>query len=340
MIRLPNHGLNRRRFLTSAATLGAAGLFGWEDDCAAAAPAIETKRIRFVHAPSICIAPLYLAEEFLRMDGFTDIQYLPLGTRNGPYALADGRGDMAMWDTPGLIPHLDAGRPISLLAGIHAGCYELFGNERVRAIRDLKGKTIAVQYYEGGDYILLASMLAYVGIRPQQDVRWIAGESTRDAMDLFVQGKADAFLGFAQQPEELRARKFGHVIIDTSQDRPWSQYFCCMVAANRAFAQRHPIATKRVLRAILMAADICSADPVRAARYLSDKLYEPRFQFGLNVMKKLPYNRWREANPEDTLRFHALRLHEVGMLKSSPRKLIADSTDWRFLEEIKKELKA
>ena len=70
-----------------------------------------------------------------------------------------------------------------------------------------------------------------------------------------------------------------------------------MVAANRDFAQRHPIATKRVLRAILRAADICAAEPQRVARYLSDKLYEPRFQIGLEVMKSLPYNRWREANP-------------------------------------------
>ena len=61
---------------------------------------------------------------------------------------------------------------------------------------------------------------------------------------------------------------------------------------------------------------------------------------GLDVLKALPYRRWREANPEDTLRFHANRLHEVGMLKTSPNKLIAQGTDWRFLNELKKELKA
>ena len=46
------------------------------------------------------------------------------------------------------------------------------------------------------------------------------------------------------------------------------------------------------------------------------------------------------ANPEDTLRFHALRLHEVGMIKSSPHKLISQGADWRFLNVLKKELKA
>ena len=331
--------LSRRDFLRAATTIGAVGCFGAHHAVAAAEPPPETTTIRLVHAPSICTAPQYIAEELLRLDGFTDVQYLPLGTRNGPYALADGRGDIAMWDTPGLIPHLDAGKPIVLLAGVHAGCYELFGQEEVRAIRDLKGKTVAIQYVGYGDHVLISSMLAYVGINPQHEVTWIAGESVHDAMDLFVAGKADAFLGFAQQPEELRLKNVGHVIVDTAQDRPWSQYFCCMVAANRDFAQRHPIATKHALRAILKAADICAADPQSAARFLSDKLYEPRFQIGLSVMRRLPYNRWREDDPEDTLRFHALRLYEVGMIKTTPQKLIAQSTDWRILDELKQEMK-
>ena len=339
MNRSPMLSPERRRFLMQTSALGMSGMLSGYQSSFAAEPPPEIRKIRFVHAPSICIAPLYLAEELLRMDGFTDVQYLPLGTRNGLFALSDGRGDVAMWDTPGLIPHLDAGRPLVLLAGVHGGCYELFANEHVRAIRDLKGKTVAIQYFGGGDQILLSSMLAYVGINPQRDVKWVAGESVRDAMGLFIEGKADAFLGFAQQPEELRLKGVGHVIVNTAQDRPWSQYFCCMIAANREFAQRNPIATKRVMRAILKSADICAADPQRVARFLADKLYEPRYLIGLNVMKGLPYDRWRDADPEATLRFHALRLHEVGMIKSSPQKLIAEGTDWRFLNELKHELK-
>ena len=60
----------------------------------------------------------------------------------------------------------------------------------------------------------------------------------------------------------------------------------------------------------------------------------------LAILKDLPYRGWRDADPEDTLRFHALRLHEVGLIKSSPQKLIAQGTDWRFLTQLKKELKA
>jgi NitT/TauT family transport system substrate-binding protein len=331
--------LGRRHFLKHASTIGAAVLLGGRHHPAVGEPAPETTKIRFVHVPSICVAPQYLAEELLRLDGFTDIEYLPLGSRNGLNAIGEGRADIAMWDIPALMPHLDANKPILVLAGVHAGCYELFVNESVRSIRDLKSKTVAIQYLGGGDQIMLSSMLAYVGMNPDE-VKWIVGQNNRDAINLFIDGKADAILGFAQQPAELRAKKIGHGIVNTGVDRPWSQYFCCMIAANRDFVQRNPVATKRVVRAILKSADICAAEPQRAARYLADKLYEPRFDIGLEVMKNVQYDRWRTANPEDTIRFHALRLHEVGMIKTKPNELIARATDWRFLNQLKKELKA
>ena len=74
------------------------------------------------------------------------------------------------------------------------------------------------------------------------------------------------FLGFPPEPQELRARKIGHVILNTTTDKPWSQYFCCMAVGNAEFVRDHPVATKRVLRAILKAADICAAEPERAAQ--------------------------------------------------------------------------
>jgi NitT/TauT family transport system substrate-binding protein len=102
---------------------------------------------------------------------------------------------------------------------------------------------------------------------------------------------------------------------------------------------QHPVATKRALRAFLKGADMCAQDPERVARLLVTKGYEPRYEMGLEVLKSLPYNRWRTADPADTLRFHALRLHEVGMIKSSPQQIVAQGGDWRFLSELKKELK-
>ena len=40
------------------------------------------------------------------------------------------------------------------------------------------------------------------------------------------------------------------------------------------------------------------------------------------------------------MRFYALRLHELGMIKIEPQKIIAEGTDWRFFDELKRELKA
>jgi NitT/TauT family transport system substrate-binding protein len=56
-------------------------------------------------------------------------------------------------------------------------------------------------------------------------------------------------------------------------------------------------------------------------------------------MQEIPYNKWREYDPEETVRFYASRMHEVGMIKSSPQKIIADGTDWRFFSALQKELK-
>jgi NitT/TauT family transport system substrate-binding protein len=138
----------------------------------------------------------------------------------------------------------------------------------------------------------------------------------------------------------LRARGIRHVILNTLEDRPWSQYFCCMVTVHREFAQRYPIATKAVLRAYLKAADLCAEHPERAARYMVEKGYEPQYEVALEVLRALPYQRWRDTSAEDTLRFYALRLHEVGIIKSSPNRLVERGTDWRFLNELRKELKA
>src|SRR6185503_9824316 len=151
---------------------------------------------------------------------------------------------------------------------------------------------------------------------------------------------ADAFLGFPPQPQRLRAKKIGHVVLNTGQDKPWSQHFCCMIVGNREFVRKHPVATKRAIRAILKAADICAREPQRAARYMVTKGYEANYGVALEVVKEVSYNAWRTCNPEDTLRFHAIRLHEVGMIKSPPRAMIERGTDWRFLNELKRELKA
>jgi len=337
---LKSNHWSRREFLTTTAMAGTGALLGLRSELAAAEPPPETTKLRLIHVPTICYAPQYVAEELLRGEGFTDLQYIKVPPGIGPgKALASGEADLSMWFAASVIIRIDAGDPTVFLAGIHIGCFELFGTNRVRSIRDLKGKTVAVPSKGGPQQIFLSSMVAYVGLDPNKDINWVI-HPFDETMQLLAQGKVDAFLGFPPEPQELRAKKIGHVVVNTTLDRPWSQYFCCMVVANREYVRKHPVATKRALRAILKANSICALEPVRSARTLVDKWYPTtNYDYALQTIKEIPYGQWREYDPEDTVRFYALRMNEVGMIKTSPQKMIAQGTDWRFLRDLKKELK-
>jgi NitT/TauT family transport system substrate-binding protein len=182
-------------------------------------------------------------------------------------------------------------------------------------------------------------LAAEVGLDPRRDIRWVTDPSVKP-IDRFIDGKIDAYLGFAPEPQELRTRHIGHVIVNTAIDHPWSQYFCCLLGANRQYVEAYPVATKRVLRAILKAADLCATQPARVAREIVDGGFTKRYDYALEALSELPYDKWRDYDPEDTVRFYALRLHETGMIKSTPQQIIARSANWRFVDEIKKELKA
>jgi NitT/TauT family transport system substrate-binding protein len=185
----------------------------------------------------------------------------------------------------------------------------------------------------------MAIMAAQVGLDPREDLDWIVPPQGK-AMELFAEGKVDAFLGFPPEPQELRARKIGRMILSTTTDKPGSQYFCCVVFGNREFIGNHPVATKRYLRALLKATDLCATAPELAAQGLVDAGFTPRYDYALQTLTETPYDRWREFDPADAMRFFALRLHEVDMIRSSPNALLAEGTDWRFLNELKRELKA
>lgn len=332
--------ITRREFVNSMTLAAAAGALGHTHDLLAAEPAPETTRIRLIRESSICLAPVYIAEELLKAEGFREIQYVPLeGALGTGQMLGAGRADLGADAVPSLILNLEAGEPIVIFGGVHSGCYELFAGAPVRTIRDLKGKRVAVSDLRDDRHAFVAAMAVYVGLDPRKDIDWVVHPAP-EAMRLLKDGRIDAFLGFPPEPQELRAKRIGNVIVNTTTDKPWSQYFCCMAVANRSFAAKYPVATKRALRALLKASELCAREPERVARYLVDKKYAAQYDYALQTLKEVPYTRWREFDSEDSVRFYALRLHEGGMIKTSPQKLIAQGTDWRFLNELKKELKA
>jgi NitT/TauT family transport system substrate-binding protein len=328
---------SRRRFLTTLSSAGVAGLMGAGHASAQEGPP-ETTTVRFSKNASICVAPTFVAEGLLRAEGFTDIRFVQAPLELMSTHLARGEVDFASAFSPQLLMAIDGGAAITVVGGQHIGCFELFARDGIRSIPDLKGKAVGVQALGSSQHVFVSSMAAHVGLDPAKDIRWVTSSSPKP-MELFAEGKIDAFLGLPPEPQELRARNIGRVIVNSAIDRPWSQYFCCTLAAHRDYVRKYPVATKRVLRAIVKAVDLCSTQPERVAQRIVDAGFTPRYDHALQTLKEIPYNKWREYDAEDTIRFYSLRLREAGMIKSPPNKIIAQGTDWRFFNELKRELK-
>ena len=113
-----------------------------------------------------------------------------------------------------------------------------------------------------------------------------------------------------------------------------------MVFGNREFVRDHPVATKRFLRAVLKATDLCAAEPERTAQRLVDAIHGAIRLRASDAERSCHTPDGASSIRRNSLRFYALRLHEAGMIKSSPNAILADGTDWRLLNELKRELKA
>lgn len=332
---------NRRDLLLAGACAATTALFG----IAAArlkaeesTPPPETTTIRLAKNASICIAPQYVVSDLLNAEGFTNVVYVESDAGvEQTRAIAKGDIDFTLHFSGPLLLEIDRGASITVVAGVHVGCFELFAREGIRSVADLKGRTVGQQGVGSSPHVFISAMATLVGLDPAKDIEWVTSASVKP-IELFAEGKIDAFLGFPPEPQRLRAKNIGHVIVNSAQDRPWSQYFCCMLAGNREFVRKNPIATKRVVRAMLRATDLCVSAPALVAQRMVDGGFTPRHDYAAQTLADVPYNRWREFDPEDTIRFYALRLREAGMLKSNPTKIIADAADWRFLNEVRREL--
>jgi NitT/TauT family transport system substrate-binding protein len=330
--------ISRRQFLEQLSVAGAAGFLGLHSGLTSAEPPPETTKLKLLKFPAACLAPQYIGEELLRAEGFTELQYVE--RLEWPKALASGELDLAQALAPQVVAAVDEGAPLVFLAGVHLGCYDLFGGDNVRTIRDLKGKTIALtEGIRGGTHLFIASLISYVGLDPARDVKF-AHTTPEEAKRLFLEGKVDGFMGYPPDAQEFKTKKIGHLLVSSAVDRPWSQHYCCIMTGNRDFVRRNPVATKRALRAILKATDLCAREPERVAQFLVSQGHATRYDYTLQLMKELSYRTWRDYNHEDSVRFWSLRLHDAGIVKSSPKNIIAQGTDWRFLNELKRELKA
>jgi len=321
---------SRRRFVAGVSAIGGAQLLALSR-FASAEPPPETTKLRIMGSGAIvsCIAPVYVAQQLLQAEGFSDVRYIeyPTDTSNwAPEVLLSGEADISLSFTSGhsgrqpyRLRRTGSRQPRSGYAGTE-------GQER----RDSEAGLGRAPFYFD-----VRGLCRY---RPARDINWVIARPV-DYVRLLSEGQVDALMSGPTFSQDLRARRIGHVIANTTTDKPWSQYFCCLVASTQDFVREHPVATKRALRAILKSADICALEPSRVAHLIADKGMA-RYDYTLQMLQEIPYGKWREYDPEDSLRFYALRMRELGMIKSTPHQIISQGTDWRFLNELKKELKA
>src|SRR6202158_3347324 len=237
----------RRRFLSTLSLAGAASLVR-PPAIFAAEGRLETTSVRLAKMPDMCMAPQLVAQELLREEGFTDIQYIDTPNDQLGKALAANNVDLTLTYIQQALLEIDRGSPITMVAGIMVGCVEVFAQEGIRSVGELKGKKLGVRALGSGPHGLLSAMLAHVGLDPTKDVEWVADPLY---IQMFVEGKVDAIELVPPASQELRARKIGHVIVNNAVDSPWSNYFCCMLGGHQEFVRNNPVATKRVLRAML-----------------------------------------------------------------------------------------
>ena len=233
---------SRRRFLTQLGVAGVAGLGGLAGArltggarSFAADPPPEITTITIEKAPTTCLAPQYVAGELLQAEGFTDTRYRAIDEAPA-MAVAHHQLDWDVDFAPEIIAAVDNGAALTALAATHVGCYELVADDHVRSIAGLKGRTVGWSPSYASSKYLAALMARLVGLDPDKDIHWV-DDRKADPMALFVDREIDAFLAVPPQTQELRARGIGHSLVNSATDRPWSQYFCCILFSRTEFVQ-------------------------------------------------------------------------------------------------------
>ncbi|HEY2831129.1 MAG TPA: ABC transporter substrate-binding protein [Sporichthyaceae bacterium] len=304
----------------------------------AAGPALETTSIR-LHSipPAICIAAEYMAEPFLREQGFTDVQYTPYASKDLLAHFAAGDIDFGIGYAAAFIPQIAAGAPLVMLGGVHVGCWEVFATGDIKSMRDFKGKTVAITGPTFTDGIFMAMTLANVGLDLRKDVKLVTYPPTEFAR-LLSSGEVDAVVAFPPTSNDLTAKGIGHVVLNSMTDAPWSGYYCCTAVVHRSWMEKNPVATEAALRAVLKGADAVAKDPSAAAHTLVAHGFTPNEGYAHTALHQMPYHIWRDFDPEDSVRFYTLRLKEAGIIDRTPAQIIKQATNFSYLAQLKLEL--
>ena len=348
---MDGHEISRRTLLRGAAGLGLAAATGTllqacskstggsQDSSVKVDGPLETTSIRMFSLPPFnCFAGMYMADPFLREEGFTDVQYPRHSPMDFFQRFKAGEVDFGVGYAAVLSPFIAKDDPYMMLGGVHLGCWQVIATGDIKTMRDLKGKTVSVVAPHFTDGVFMTITLAAVGLDINSDVKVVNYPPNEHARILST-GVVDAVVAVPPISTDLRAKGIGRVIVDSITDPPWSNYYCCMVMAHRDWLEKHPVAAKRALRAVLKGSDVVSKDPEGSARFMVDRGFTINYDYTCDLLKKMPYDVWRDYDAADSVRFYALRLKEAGIISATPDEIIEKGTDFRYLADLKRELK-
>lgn len=336
-----------RTLATGAAVAGGSALAACAQQSGAAQippkelPPPETTTVRIVMPPE-CDPGIWFAKDYLLSEGFK-VSFVTTPFTSQRW-LTNDLADFAPAHAEFTVATIAAGLPLTILAGLHTGCFELWVDRSIANVRDLRGRRISVRQGSTSDqfFVFFAVLLGSIGIDLLKDVHLVeSGPDDYPGMiAAYTEGRADAVLaGGAQGPSLKRLKAPGHVILETMTEKPWSQYVCCHLVANRDWARRNPIATQYVTRAVLRATDAAAKDHARAAHDSVAGGFPKEESLVTAAMDMSTYN-WRDLEPEETLRFFGLWLAKVKLIKSTPEQLIQNGTDLAYMRRLRSELKS
>jgi NitT/TauT family transport system substrate-binding protein len=310
-------------------------------------PPPELTAIRMAKTYAACAAPILAAEAFLFEEGFTDVQYETVELKYSLITdhLLSGKMDMSFNFTPALLHAVDEGLPLVMLGGAHVACFQIIAADHVAGLSDLRGRRLGMFEHDPqpSDFAFLTSVMQYIGLTAGRDFELIEVPRGRNAQGegltprrMFDGGYVDAVMTL--QPIGLELSSIGHVILDSLRDDPWRQNLCCILSTRREFFEQYPVATKRAMRAVYRGIDRCAREPEAVAQLMVDRGWILTLPKAMEALHEVAFERWREQDAQDTIRFHALRLAEAGVIKSTPDEMIEKGTDFTYFNELKEEL--
>ena len=97
----------------------------------------------------------------------------PKAARLGASQVARGEIDFSLNFIAPLILAIDQGERLTVLGGVHPGCFELFAKQDINSLVELRGRSVGVQALGTSPHLYLTSMAAYVGLDPAHDINWV-----------------------------------------------------------------------------------------------------------------------------------------------------------------------